>query len=751
VNVILEERQTTDFITAALSQPRSAKTGSAVHKREKNHMLQQVGDKEVEQKKTCEEALVAVILAGGSGGRMGTTGAQIPKVYLHVGLEPVINRPVSRCLEIKDIKKVFVLTRRRHPDLPTADLEYWAETWKKLWYENEQRIEIVYEEDLQEVHSTLDKLGAVVALNRIVRKFAAEPSPPSHVLIAAGDNFIDYNIAALVQASSKAKDDVIIAARFIPKKQVARRRFGVVQIDRGQGNTITGYKVTGYQEKPEDPLSSDVSIGLYVFPVKELQRIEEYLEYVSKLPLSQEQKARVGAPGYFLEWLVNNKQTPVRAVMFEKGIWVDVGTPSSYLITVLQHMSNLIQQPKSARDLDVLGSTKNLSDKYCFLCHRAKITRDGRRNVISLYFQGDDAIATLNKKAADENVLYIKDVVAENEGKNAEFWSALESRKNAEFAAGDSPRDLGKPVLISGGVFPIDSAGAATYEREKALVPFLMRDFGAPVDAGRLTTAAGHMDKLDLVDVCVSEHAEEMIFFGSSHAADQTRILICAPREWQNLARDMVLARLAESRILVPGIDPRQIDLERRPESIGLTVPVWTTILAPPLKFNYEVQIFYRESERDMWQSRHEYKNLVLISDPKSATLEFRMLWLSDLTVGVATGGNVPRYDEETESLGRLLGIVDGDGHSRTALIVKAQALMDYVRAMKKESLGDIMFASDCEHRPTLETVAATYGHTGRFSNSGRSPDSGRKLPMAPLTTSVNSFAEILDNNLKDG
>jgi len=668
--------------------------------------------------------LVAVILAGGAGARMGTTGAQIPKVYLPVGLEPVINRPVSRALEMEEVERIFVLTRKEHPDLFKVDLKHWADTWQKLWYPNEKRIEIEYEED---IHETIDGKGALVALAKIAGKFAGDPKPPSHVLILAGDNFIDRSIEPMLRASREARNDVIIATRRIANRALARRRFGVAQL------VGASRQVIDYEEKPEEPRSPNVSIGLYVFPFKEIRRIGDYFKHVSTLELEKEREDKRGAPGYFLEWLVKNK-TSVRAVDFSEGTWVDVGTPSSFLTTIVHMSRELIERPQSTRDLDVLGSTENLSDRYYFLCHQAEITNDGNSNSISLYFQGSDAIATLNANAADDKRVIAVKSVRGNRNKNEAFWSAVRG-KGARFSTPGKPKRLEAPVLISGGVFLIDPAGEPHYTLGDALVPLFVRDFGAPVDAGRLTTAAGRMDKLDLMDVCVSELAEEMIFFGESQAGGMSHILVCAPPEWQALARDTALSQLVEKRILVPGIDSKRIEIDRR-KPAGLTNSVLTNVLPPPSQFNWRVRILYRDSDQEEFQLRHEYKDLILIPDRPSATLEFRALWLSSITT--ANVGNAPLYNKETASLGRLLGIVDGDGYSRTALLVHAHELVSYVDATKERPIAETMFASDREDGPALKIVAATDGHTGRFSSSER------RLPVAPLTTSVYWFTEIL-------
>jgi NDP-sugar pyrophosphorylase family protein len=684
---------------------------------------------------------VALILAGGAGTRMGITGTKIPKVFLHVGLEPVINRPVKRALEINEIETVFVLTRKSHPERPDVDLEAWVKDWRTKYFGEETRIaDPLYEEDLEEDLPPLPGVGyegAVVALARAVQRLRAESCTPSRVLILAGDNFIDESIAPIIEASRADTEAVVIATRSVSNRAQARRRFGVVEVNHV---SASGNPVIGYEEKPDDPRSAEVSIGVYCFPFDKLEMVETYLDTLAGLTKDQI-KEKAGAPGYFLEWLVEN-QIPVKAVPLETGNWIDVGTPSSLLASIVQVTKDLVERPKCARDLDVLGSTENLNDKYYFLCHRAKINNDAREKNISLYFQGNDSIASLSGNTDVDSIIPVSAVRKRNLNSNKDFWETLVAQSAQPFSTGDEPRDLEAPILISGGVFLIDRGPASHFLKGTALVPFFIRDFGAPVDAGRLTTAAGRMDKLDILDVCVSEHSEEMIFVGTEiGAANQPRLLICAPPEWRSVARESTLARIAGQGIMLPGIDGGLLSRERR-KPLGLVIEPETYPLKPPPGREWTVRIFYREADNDSWLMRHEYKHFVLIPDRLSATIELRVIWLTQLTSHSIRRDGLTPTDPEDMSVGRLLAIADGDGHGRTAVLVRAYDLIDYVSAVGKRSISDTLFSSDVDDDPALRILAATDGKTGRLSAFDR------RLPVAPFTTAVYSLVELLKTNL---
>jgi dTDP-glucose pyrophosphorylase len=237
-------------------------------------------------------------------------------------------------------------------------------------------------------------------------------------MILAGDNYIDSDISPLVTESKAHHNSVIIATRRIANRSDARNRFGVVEVNNSQQPSNP---VIGYEEKPDAPRTSEISLGMYVFPFDFINmQINGYIKEINNLVDQSEKQKKLGAQGYFLEWLVKENNL-VRAVRFDQGIWIDVGTPSSYMSSIIQATRELIERPTCARDLDVLGGTMNLSDRYHFVCKRAKIIRQNGVNTISLYFQGDDPIATQSYQAANgTNILSINHIrTANNQIKTA--------------------------------------------------------------------------------------------------------------------------------------------------------------------------------------------------------------------------------------------------------------------------------------------------------------------------------------------
>ncbi|WP_416147535.1 nucleotidyltransferase family protein [Salipaludibacillus sp. HK11] len=85
---------------------------------------------------------------------------------------------------------------------------------------------------------------------------------------------------------------------------------GVVEIDYEN-------KVTGFEEKPQNPKSNLAVLPFYIYKAKTLPLIKQYID----------EGNNPDAPGYFIDWLIQRK--PVHAFKFE-GMRYDIGTFESY-------------------------------------------------------------------------------------------------------------------------------------------------------------------------------------------------------------------------------------------------------------------------------------------------------------------------------------------------------------------------------------------------------------------------------------
>ncbi len=254
----------------------------------------------------------AVVLAGGYATRLWPITRHRPKMFLPVGEQTVIDT-IFADLEADDrIEEVYVSTNQR-----------FAEEFETYLADSEfQKPTLSVEETVAED----EKFGVVGALAQLIDRENVD----SDLLVVAGDNLISFDISDFVDFFEQ-KGTPTLAAYDVGSRDRARS-YGLVELD--------GDRVTNFQEKPDDPNSTLVSIATYAFPAATLSLFEEYLA-AGENP---------DEPGWFIQWLQSRRD--VHAFTFD-GAWFDIGTPQSYLDAVAWRLDgeNLIDEDASVENV----------------------------------------------------------------------------------------------------------------------------------------------------------------------------------------------------------------------------------------------------------------------------------------------------------------------------------------------------------------------------------------------------------------
>ncbi|EFW90738.1 Nucleotidyl transferase [Haladaptatus paucihalophilus DX253] len=235
----------------------------------------------------------AVVLAGGYATRLWPITKQRPKMFLPIGETTVIDRIFADLEADERVDTVYVSTNERFADdfrdhLAESDFE-----------KPQLSVEDTSEED--------EKFGVVGALAQLVEREEVDDD----LVVIAGDNLISFDVGDFVNFFEE-KGSSCLAAYDVGTKERAKA-YGLVELD--------GDRVVDFQEKPDDPNSTLVSIACYAFTEETLPLLETYLEDGNN----------PDEPGWFLQWLQSRK--PVYAYTFEEA-WFDIGTPESYLDAV---------------------------------------------------------------------------------------------------------------------------------------------------------------------------------------------------------------------------------------------------------------------------------------------------------------------------------------------------------------------------------------------------------------------------------
>jgi len=235
----------------------------------------------------------AVVLAGGYATRLWPITRNRPKMFLPVGDQTVIDSVFDDLERDDRVNTVYVSTNERFAEEFEA---YLAESG--------------FEKPVLSVEDTTgedEKFGVVGALGQLIEREGVDDD----LLVVAGDNLISFDLAEFVDFFDETGAPAIVAYDVGSRERA--KSYGLVELD--------GTEVVDFQEKPDDPKSTLVSIGAYVFPEDTLPLFEEYLA----------DGENPDEPGWFVQWL--QSRGAVHAFTFD-GAWYDIGTPEAYLDAV---------------------------------------------------------------------------------------------------------------------------------------------------------------------------------------------------------------------------------------------------------------------------------------------------------------------------------------------------------------------------------------------------------------------------------
>ena len=248
-----------------------------------------------------KKEMIAMLLAGGQGSRLGVLTSKVAKPAVAFGGKyRIIDFPLSNCIN-SGIDTVGVLTQYQPLRLNTHigigipwDLD-----------RNVGGVTVLppYEKSTSSEWYT----GTANAIYQNLEYM--DQYNPDYVLILSGDHIykMDYKIMLDYHKANNA--DITIAAMPVPIEEASR--FGIVITD-------SDNRITEFEEKPANPRSNLASMGIYIFSWKVLKEALIRLKDQNEcdfgkhvIPYCFEQNKRLFAYEY-------------------NGYWKDVGTLSSY-------------------------------------------------------------------------------------------------------------------------------------------------------------------------------------------------------------------------------------------------------------------------------------------------------------------------------------------------------------------------------------------------------------------------------------
>ena len=248
-----------------------------------------------------KKEMIAMLLAGGQGSRLGVLTARVAKPAVAFGGKyRIIDFPLSNCIN-SGIDTVGVLTQ-----------------YQPLRLNTHIGIGIPWDLDRSiggvTVLPPYEKVGKTEwytgTANAIYQNLAyMESFNPEYVLILSGDHIYKMDYEVMLEYHKSHNADISIAVMPVPREEASR--FGIVVADEA------GH-ITEFQEKPENPKSNLASMGIYIFNWKTLKQ--------ALVTLSEQPNCDFGK--HVIPYCFEQGQS---LVAYEyNGYWKDVGTLGSY-------------------------------------------------------------------------------------------------------------------------------------------------------------------------------------------------------------------------------------------------------------------------------------------------------------------------------------------------------------------------------------------------------------------------------------
>lgn len=261
-----------------------------------------VSETKTRRKNKNKKRVVAMLLAGGQGSRLQDLTKTVAKPAVQFGGKyRIIDFPLSNCTN-SGISTVGVLTQYKPLELNS----YLGNG--QPWDLDRMNGGLTILPPYMKEHDGEWYKGTANAIYQNINYI--EQYDPDYVLILSADHIYKMDYRKIIKFHKENNADLTISTINVPMEEASR--FGIL-------NTNADNSVVEFLEKPEKPISTKASMGIYVF---DWNILREYLSTDEKDAKSENDFGKDIIPKLI------NDQKSVFAYPFE-GYWKDVGTISS--------------------------------------------------------------------------------------------------------------------------------------------------------------------------------------------------------------------------------------------------------------------------------------------------------------------------------------------------------------------------------------------------------------------------------------
>ena len=231
-----------------------------------------------------------IIPAAGYATRLYPLTKNKPKHLLEVKGKPIIGHIINKIEELEEVDEIFIITNEKfHPNF---------RNWSKN-LSNKVPVKVFNDGTT----SNEDRLGQIGDIKFVLDKTKLNDD----LLVISGDNLFNFSLKNIHNFFIGKRTNV--NGLYDIKSFEDAKQLGVATIDENK-------KVIEFQEKPQYPKSTLVSMGIYFFPKKNIKLFSEYLG----------EDNNPDKIGFLLEWLLVNNE--LYGYVYEEK-WFDIGWPAS--------------------------------------------------------------------------------------------------------------------------------------------------------------------------------------------------------------------------------------------------------------------------------------------------------------------------------------------------------------------------------------------------------------------------------------
>lgn len=227
----------------------------------------------------------AVILCAGYGTRLYPLTINAPKALLKIGESYLLDYTINNLKTVDKIDKIYIVTNNKFYN----DFLKWN---------SDERIEIISDG----TDNNEERLGGVMDFALALKKINED------IIVLFGDLYFNFSLKKFFDFFQKRKK-ICIALHDLGDLEKAKR-FGVLE--------TKGENIIGFEEKPQNPKSSLINAGAFIFPKDSILDLKKYIN-------SDKNKENIGY--MIIDFIKQGKD--IKAFVFSEE-WYDIGTMEEY-------------------------------------------------------------------------------------------------------------------------------------------------------------------------------------------------------------------------------------------------------------------------------------------------------------------------------------------------------------------------------------------------------------------------------------